>query len=55
MLAAYHLHHISYNVDGVSIERGLTHDLFHEALESGHLLPPPHCIEAWLSSHISLH
>jgi hypothetical protein len=36
-LASRDLHHISYNVDGVSIERGLTHDLLNEAIDSGNV------------------
>jgi len=31
------LHHTSYNVDGVSIERGLTHDLHNEAIAAGNV------------------
>jgi hypothetical protein len=34
-LAERHMHHILYNVDGASIERGLTHNLLREARLSG--------------------
>jgi hypothetical protein len=34
-LAERGIHHVSYNVDGVSTERGLTHDLLLEAVASG--------------------
>src|ERR1700728_5125559 len=34
-LAAHGLHHTSYNVDGVSIERGLGHELHNEAIAAG--------------------
>jgi hypothetical protein len=34
-LEAHGLHHTSYNVDGVSIERGLGHDLHNEAISAG--------------------
>ena len=34
-MAAHGLHHTSYNVDGVSIERGLGHELHNEAIAAG--------------------
>lgn len=34
-LAAHDLHHTTYNVDGATIERGLTHDLHNEAVAAG--------------------
>ncbi|KAG5636706.1 hypothetical protein H0H81_007102 [Sphagnurus paluster] len=33
-LASRSIHHISYNVDGVSIERGLTHDIQNKAIKN---------------------
>ena len=34
-LAAHGVHHTSYNVDGVSIEHGLGHNLQNEAIAAG--------------------
>jgi hypothetical protein len=49
-LARCRLHHISYSVDGVSIERGLGHDLHSEALMSNqtHTWSFPHPVAGQL-------
>jgi hypothetical protein len=36
-LASWDLHHISYNVNSVSIKRGLTHNLLNKAIDSGNV------------------